>query len=119
MESNLPGWIQEVSILAVGCVSIIIGVWRYIKTEAGKEKPKPAEVAGQVVAASFVDSKLLRELIDALREHQEEGARTALRITRSQNELRETLIENTESARLQADATLNLLRFINRTQGLP
>lgn len=74
-------------------------------------------MAGQVVAASFVDSKLLKELIDALREHQEELARIGLRTTRSQTELREALLESTEASRMQADATLNLLRFINRSTG--
>jgi hypothetical protein len=116
MESNLPGWVQEVSIAVVAMVSIIVGVWRYVKTEGAKTPAKIEAAAGQVVAASFVDSKLLRELIDALREHQEELARIGLRTTRSQTELRESILENTEAARMQSDATLNLLRFINRTQ---
>lgn len=120
-SSNLPSWIQEVTIIAVASVSVIVGVWRYIRTEAGKAATgKTPENTGQIVAASFIESKLLKELIDALREHQEEDARTALRVTRSQNELREALIENTEASRLQADATLNMIRFIKgRTTGEP
>jgi acyl-CoA reductase-like NAD-dependent aldehyde dehydrogenase len=117
MASNLPSWIQEVSIFAVATVSIIVGVWRYIKTETAKAPDKASQVnTGHVVAASFVDSKLLKELIDALREHQEELARIALRTTRSQSELRECVLENTEASRLQADATLNMIRFLSRRQ---
>jgi len=114
MDSDLPSWIQQASVVAVGCVSVFIAVWRYVKTEAAKA-PRAAEVSSShVVAASFVDSKLLKELIDGLREHQEENARVALRVTRSQTELREAVLENTEANRMTADAMLNIVRFMNR-----
>lgn len=112
---ELPSWIQEVTVFAVACVSVFIGVWKYVNTNGGKEADKPATVnTSQVVAASFVDSKLLKELIDTLRETAEELSRVGQRITRSNSELRESIIENTEAVKLQTDATLNMLRFINR-----
>jgi hypothetical protein len=115
--ASLPSWIENASIFAVAIVSIVAGVYKYIKTEAGKTANKPEAIpanVSQVVAASFVDSKLLRELIDTLREHAEEDARVAGRVTRSMNELREAIVESNEALKLQTDATLNMLRFINR-----
>lgn len=114
--AELPSWVQEVSIFAVACVSIVVAVFKYVKTETTKtvKKPEPQEV----VAATFIDSRVLKELIDALREHAEESSRTAQRITRSSSELRETVIENTEAQRLQTDAMLNMLRFANRKHQL-
>jgi hypothetical protein len=104
-----------VGILAVGLVSVVIGVWKYVKTEASKVPPvKAAEGVNLVVAASFIDSKLLRELIDALRESVEEQSRITLRLTRSQAELREATLESAETAKLQTDAILNMVRFMTR-----
>ena len=112
---ELPSWIQEVTIFAVACVSVVLGVYKYIKTDGAKTENKPATVdTSQVVAASFVDSRLLKELIDTLRETAEELSRVGQRITRSNSELRESIIEDTEAIKLQTDATLNMLRFINR-----
>ncbi len=101
-EASLPSWIQEVVVLVVGSISIIIGVWSYIKTETGK-LPKKEHKPADIVAASFIESKLLKELIEALREHQEEGARTALRLTRSNADLIEYLIRNTDALQRQTD----------------
>ena len=115
--SSLPSWVQEISIVAVAAASVILAVYRYVKAQPPIAKAEKVEGA-QVVAASFVDSRLLKELIDALREHHEETARIALRTTRSNSELRESIIEATEAAKLQADATLNMLRFINRQNNL-
>jgi hypothetical protein len=114
--SSVPSWAQEIAILVVGCISVIIAVYKYVTTQISKDVAKiPGTTAAtQVVAASFTDSKLLKELIDALREHSEEDARIALRLTRSMTDLREALVENAEAARIQADSTLNLIRFIGR-----
>lgn len=117
--AELPGWVQEASIFAVAATSIIVAVYRYLKTETSKlttKTPTTESTIGQVVAASFVDSKLLKELIDALREHSEEHARVSLRTTRSHSELREAVLESNEVVRLQTDATLNLLRFIKQRE---
>lgn len=116
--SDLPSWVQEITIIAVACLSVVVAVYRYMKTEGSKSSGKALEHGGgHVVAASFVDSKLLKELIDALREHEEESARVALRLTRSNSELREAILENTEITKLQTDATLNMLRFIRQNKG--
>lgn len=109
--SDLPSWVQEVSIMAVACLSVIIAVVRYIKTESKKEGPKEIKVA-DVVAASFVDSKLLRSLIDTLRETSDEFERVSARNVRSSTDLREALIDTTEAIKLQTDTSLNLLRFM-------
>lgn len=112
---NLPDWVQQATIFAVAITSIVVAVYKYIKTEGpAKTVAKAPEVVGQVVAASFVDSKLLKELIDALREHSEEHARVGLRVTRSQAELREATLELAEASRMQTDATLNMLRFVKQ-----
>lgn len=116
--SSVPSWAQEAGVFAVASISIVIAIYKYVTTQISKDiKPTENVTTGQIVAASFTDSKLLKELIDALREHSEEDARVALRLTRSMSELREALLEATEASRLQADATLNMLRFINRQPG--
>jgi len=113
--AELPSWIQEISLFAVGAVSVILAVWKYVKTQ-GDASPKASapNSNSQVISASFVDSKLLRELIDALREHSEEHARIALRITRSNSETREDIKDLAEAVRMQTDASLNLVRFLTR-----
>src|SRR3712207_1461518 len=111
--TNDPNLMQQAAVACVAILSIIIGVYKYIKTEVGKTSDKSSAPAatGAVVAASFVDSKLMRELIDALREHQEEHSRIALRVTRASNELREAILDNTEHHRVQTDALLEALRL--------
>lgn len=114
--AELPSWIQEISLFAVGAVSVILAVWKYVKTQGDASPKAPASNSSnsQVISASFVDSKLLRELIDALREHSEEHARIALRITRSNSETREDIKDLAEAVRMQTDASLNLVRFLTR-----
>lgn len=113
MEVNIPVWAQQITVFGVMIASVILGVWKYFRTETDKIKhTKPEE--SSVTAASFLDSKVLRELIDTLREHEEELGRQSQRITRSQGELRETMIELIEGLHVQTNATLNMLRFLNR-----
>lgn len=117
MELNIPAWAQQIAVFGVMISSVILGVWKYFKTETDKiHKDKDNDSGSVVTAASFIDTKLLRELIDTLREHQEELGRQSQRITRSQGELREALIEAIEALHVQTNATLNMLRFMNRQQ---
>lgn len=113
MDLSVPAWAQQIAVFAVAVLSVILGVYKYIKTEAGKST-NPASATGSVVAASFIDSRLLRELIDTLREHQEELGRQSQRLMRSNTDLREAIIDSNEALRVQTDATLNMLRFITR-----
>lgn len=110
---NWPEAIQDLSVLAVAFAAAILAVWRYMVTKGDGEHHEIG-TTGQVVAASFVDSRLLKELIDTLRETQEEYARISSRNTRAQAEARESMIELTEAVRLLCDAQLNLVRFMNR-----
>jgi hypothetical protein len=119
MELSIPAWAQQIALFGVMISSVILGIWKYFKTETDKIKPKTQEADATIVtAASFVDTKILRELIDTLREHSEEMGRQSQRITRSQGELRETLIEATEALHVQTNATLNMLRFMNRQNAM-
>lgn len=111
---ELPGWIQEIGIIATAIVAIFIGICRYAQAQADHDKEATPPNGSQVVAASFVDSRLLREMIDALREHQEENARIATRVIRSNTELREAIIEASENSKLLCDTQLNLLKFLKR-----
>ena len=63
----LPPWAQVAAGIAIALVAAIVGVLKYVKTQE-TVSPKP----GAVLSASFIDSKLLKELIETLREHQEE-----------------------------------------------
>src|SRR5687767_7170541 len=118
MEGNLPEWAQTASVVAIALVASIVGVFNYLKTQAGKvvEKAVPtaanaAETAA-VVAASFTDSRLMRELIDALRLTQEEYAREGLKNRRSNAELKDSVDQMTEAMHTSVDTTLNFLRFV-------
>jgi hypothetical protein len=120
MELNIPVWAQQIAVFGVMISSVILGIWKYFKTETEKVHKKEQEPEPTIVtAASFVDTKLLRELIDTLREHQEELGRQSQRITRSQGELRETLIEAVEAVHVQTNATLNMLRFMKAQNPSP
>lgn len=110
----LPVWAQNAGLIAVALVSAIIGVLRYLKTEA---KVEPKDAAQQVVAASFVDSKLLKELVEALREHQEETAREIKKLMRTIQDCRDAVQEGTEATILQTDSAANLLKFLSRKSG--
>jgi len=116
MELAIPAWAQQITLFVIMVSSGILGLYKYFKTESDKVTPKPAPPAhDQIIpATAFLDSKLVRELIDTLREHQEEMGRQSQRLTRSQGELRESIIEVIEALHVQTNATLNMLRFMNR-----
>lgn len=112
--TQLPSWVQEVSIISVACISTVIAIWRYIRAESKKDGSTTSIKSTEIVAASFVDSKLLKELIDTIRESDEEASRVTSRLIRSNNELRESNIELAETVKLQSDAILNMTRYIGR-----
>ena len=113
MEFNIPAWAQQITVFGVMIASVILGVWKYFKTETDKVQKKEPE-SSIVTAASFIDTKLIRELIDTLREHEEEMGRQSQRITRSQGELRESIIELIEGMHVNTNSLLNITRFLNR-----
>lgn len=112
--TQLPSWVQEVSIISVACISTVIAIWRYIRAESKKDATPATIKSTEIVAASFIDSKLLKELIDTIRESDEEASRVTSRLIRSNNELRESNIELAETVKLQSDAILNMTRYIGR-----
>ena len=91
---------------------MIVGICNYFRTQTDKIQKKEPDTA-IVTAASFIDTKLVRELVDALREHQEELNRQSQRITRSQGELRESVIELIEGLHVNTNSLLNIVRFLN------
>mgnify|MGYP006977268303 CR=1 FL=1 len=109
--SSLPVWAQTAGTIAIAIVAAVIGVLRYIKTQP---KDTASKDTATVVSASFLDSKLVKELIEALREHQEESGRDIKRILRSVQDLRDAVLENTEALVVQTDTSANMLRFITR-----
>lgn len=112
--ATLPVWAQTAGIIAIALVSAIIGVFRYLKTEA-KDSLSPGKGdTASVISASFVDSKLLRELIEALRELQDEQSRDAKKSHRVSQDLKEALNELNEAVVLQTDTSMSLIRFITR-----
>lgn len=105
---------QNAALIAVAIVTALIGVFKYIKTEA-KEAAKPVSGdVGHVVAASFLDSRTLRELTDTLKLHMEEYARETRKMNRNRQELITALEETTDAVLTNADATVNMLRFLKR-----
>jgi len=115
--SSLPTWAQAVFYLVIAIGTAGTGVWSYLKKEqkaADPVTPAGGTGAASVISASFIDSKLLRELIEAMRELQEEQGRDAKKLHRLLQDLRESLTELNETTILQTDATGNLVRFVNR-----
>lgn len=108
--SSLPVWAQAASMIAIALVAAIAGVFKYLKTDSKPEQQNSGQ--GSVISASFMESKLLRELVEALREHQDEQGRDAKKSHRLSQDLREAINELNESIIVQTDSTMNLLRFV-------
>ena len=106
---NLPEWVQIAGMFAIAITAAIVGVFKYLKTQVSGEESK-----GSVLSASLIDSKLLRELIGAIRDSQEEQSRDSKKGHRLSQDLREATNELNETMIVQTDATINLVKFINR-----
>lgn len=111
--SSLPVWAQAAGMIAIAMVAAVIGVIKYIKTESKVDVTTPTTTSS-VISASFTDAKLLRELIEALRDLNEEQGRDTKKTHRLLQDLKEALNELNEATIVQTDTTLNLVRFINR-----
>lgn len=108
MSTSIPSWAQEIIVIVVACLSILIAGYKYVTTQitttAAKDNSTPI----------VVETKIIKELIDALREHSEEDARIAQRSCRAMAELREALLDNVEASRTQSEAISTLSRTINK-----
>lgn len=107
---TLPIWAQNAGILSIAFISAILGVFRYLKTEA---KTTNKSEKSSFVEAS-VDARILKELITTIRELQDEQGRDSKKAQRLSQDLRESVNELNESIIVQTDTTMNLVRFINR-----
>lgn len=105
---------QNAAMIAVAIVAAIIGVFKYLKGESNKEKTATTEPSAAVVAASFLDSRLIRELIDAIRSGGEEFARESRKQNRIRQELTTALEETTDAVLSNTDATVNMTRFLKK-----
>lgn len=106
---------QNAALLAVAFISAFIGIFKYLKTEAGKGTTKTSTSdVGTVMTASFIDSRVLRELIDTMKVGTEEYARESRKLIRSRQELITALEETTDAVLANTDASVNLLRFMRR-----
>lgn len=112
--STLPVWAQNAGMIAIALISTIIGVFKYLKTETKNILSSEKGEITSAISASFIDSKLLKELIDSIRELQDEQGRDAKKAQRLSQDLRESVNELNESIIVQTDTTMNLVRFINR-----
>jgi predicted nucleic acid-binding Zn-ribbon protein len=107
--NSLPIWAQGASLIAIALVAAIVGVIKYLKTEEKIDN-------NSVISASFIDSKLLKELIETMREVQEEQRSDAKKSHRLSQDLREAINELNESIIVETDSTMNLTRFIKARQ---
>ena len=106
--TQLPAWVQEVTVLAVAIVSVATAIWRYLKTQV---KPSPASTSKK---SEETDHKLVREikmLADIIEASDDEYARLTNRMLRSNQELRESIEELTQEIR-----AYNRKRNINATK---
>lgn len=105
---------QNAALVAVAIVTALIGVLKYIKTEGSKEKPAITNTESSVMAASFIDSRVLRDLIEAVRIQTEEYSRETRKINRSRQELATALEESTDALLANTDAMINMTRFLKK-----
>ena len=112
--SSLPHWAQAVFYLIIAMGTAGTGVLSYRKKKAKEDDETPSNSSASVISASFIDSKLLKELIEAMRELQDEQGRDAKKSHRLSQDLREAVNELNESIIVQTDTTMNLVRFVNR-----
>ena len=112
--SSLPNWAQALFYIVLALGTAYTGIKGYTKKVAKEYIAEEAQSSSAVISASFIDSKLLKELIDALREIQEELGRDNKKSHRLLQDLRESINELNESLIVQTDTTMNLVRFINR-----
>lgn len=110
--SSLPVWAQGIFFTVIAIGTAITAVFGYAKKKEKEEVPTTSSAG--VISASFIDSKLLRELIEAMRELQDEQSRDAKKSHRLSQDLREAVIELNESIIVQTDTSMNLVRFIQR-----
>lgn len=107
--SSLPEWAQFAGIVAVAIVSAIIGVYKYVKTQVTSDSTT-------VPVASGIDSRLIRDVITAIRENQDEQGRDSKKSHRLAQDLKESINELNETIIIQTDATINLVKYINRQE---
>lgn len=113
--SSLPHWAQAIFYIILAMGTSGLALYRYAKTEAKPVAAAAANAASaSVISASFTDSKLLKELVEAIREFQEDLGRDSKKTHRLLQDLREAVNELNESTIVQTDTTMNLVRFINR-----
>lgn len=114
--SSLPQWAQAMFYIIIAAGTALTGVYSYFNKKAKEDDPSSAagSSTASVISASFIDSKLLKELIEAMRELQDEQGRDAKKAHRLSQDLREAVNELNESIIVQTDTTMNLVRFINR-----
>ena len=106
---------QLAGVIAVAVVAAFVGIWKYLKTEAAKEKPATHQSdTVSVLAASFIDSRILKELFDTMRLNMEEYSRESRKMNRNRQELTQALEESTDAVLANTDATQNMHRFLRR-----
>ena len=86
--SSLPDWVQIVVMLSIAISAAFVGVYKYLKTETRSDIPDSS-----LISASLIDSKLLRELIECIREFHEEQSRDLKKSHRLSQDLREGINE--------------------------
>jgi len=113
---SLPHWAQAVFYLVIAIGAGSTGLLGYFRKKAKEDASSPAGTSGtaQILSASFIDSKLLKELIESLRELQDERSRDDKKSHRLLQDLRDSMNNLNETVLLQTDATANLVRFVNR-----
>ncbi len=113
MEGDLA---QIAAMVAVGIVAAIIGVIKYVKGETKTEAKSIVSNTEPVIAASFLDSRLLRELVDGLNAFTEEFSREGRKMNRTRQELTTALEESTDAVLSNSDAIINMVRFLRRQE---
>lgn len=101
--------------IAVAVIGVIVGVIKYLKTEAGKSEKPVTTDKGQVVAASFLDPNLVRDLVDSIKNQTEEYSRETRKMNRTRQELSQAMEESTDAVMSNTDAIINMVRFLRRS----
>lgn len=90
----IPEWSQAIGTMLIGLVAVIIGVFRYVKTQLTKDAP-----TGHTSDILCIENRSLKDLTIAIRDHEDLVAREFKKHNRLGEELRESIEANTEASR--------------------
>lgn len=104
---DLPTWAQSAGAVAIILSSTLLAVFKYFKTEKKEEKG-----AESIVAASILENKIFKDLLEELEDFSDNLSRENKKTHRLLEELKVAVQDNTEATFMQTDVYGKLVRML-------